>query len=293
MPARDALRSHRGRRPASVTCRECNAPKDGALAAAPGPAELELPKRPRTRGERAYLRAAKRVCGAGSGAGLECPVCLELFATSGQFDSEPREQVAYTLCGHAFHCECLMHHTQAYIERNISTLLEHWVFSPRTLTRDLMVAAQIVARLHAVAAPCPVCRQEGPMQHLLALEPELPERLAASLWKQLVGSQFLALTAESNSEPTGDEAGDGEAADDEPNVWSMQQRLQTLMPSEDVAQFMQPLPPWLRPFSHAVTEHCVRMRNLVLAGVDPSDELGADQGPEQVVDVGGVPGGGV
>ena len=188
-----------------------------------------------------------------------------------------------------------MRHTQAYIERNISSLLESWVFSPRTLTRDLLVAAEIVARLHAVAAPCPVCRQEGPMQHLLALEPNLIERLATSLWKQLVGSQFLALTVQFNNETVDDGAADDESADDESaddesandeaDAWSAQQRLRALMPSEDIAPYMQPLPPWLRPFSHAVTESCVRMRNLLLAGIDSNGELGADLDPTREIEV--------
>lgn len=43
-----------------------------------------------------------------------------------------------------------MRHTQAYIERNISSLLESWVFSPQTLTRDLLVAAEIVARVWSI-----------------------------------------------------------------------------------------------------------------------------------------------
>ena len=87
------------------------------------------------------------MCGAGCGSSLECPVCFETFASNADLDSQLWEQVAYTLCGHAFHCECLMRHTQAYIERNISSLLESWVFSPQTLTRDLLVAAEIVARV--------------------------------------------------------------------------------------------------------------------------------------------------
>lgn len=259
MPASRPVRARRAREEAP--CQECTFCDDHAPSAAdPKGPEAALRQlralQARARGARAHHRAAKRLRGACSGPAPECPICLEPISLRCGADVELGRQAAITLCGHAFHAECLKRHTESYIESNMPLLLGDWAFSLETLPDDLFEAAEVAARLQAEGAPCPVCRQEGPMQHLVALEPRLVERLTAPLWKQLLGAQFAALAVRCNS---------AEEPDPVSGATPTTRLLEHLATLPGICEFLQPLPAWLRPFARAVAEGCAQIENAAAA----------------------------
>lgn len=261
--ARRARRAH-----VEISCQECECPSEDAssaeASAAPaGPTgpqksaallrELRA-QQARARGARAHQRAAKRLRGACSGPAPECPVCLEALTLNSAAAVPLGQQAAITLCGHAFHTECLKRHTEAYTEHNMPTLLGDWAFSLNTLPDDLFEAASVAARLQAEGAPCPVCRQERPMQHLVGLEPRLVERLTVPLWKQLLGAQFAALAMRCNR---------GEQPEPQSGETPTTRLLKHLATLPGLCEFMAPLPTWLQPFACAVAQGCAEIEDAL------------------------------